>query len=134
MAYVNFLRLKKAVELLRTTDNTILEIALEVGYDTHEGFLKSFKKQYDITPSNYRTRMKNKVLTWGELNDKSFAYRFIHENQDFQMVDSDRAIDFLLEKDYKQYGYICISIKGMGYTIVAPDGNLNEGFILIGDD
>lgn len=39
MAYVNFLRLKKAVELLRTTDNTILEIALEVGYDTHEGFL-----------------------------------------------------------------------------------------------
>ena len=36
MAYVNYLRLKRASELLRTTDKSILSIALEVGYDSHE--------------------------------------------------------------------------------------------------
>ena len=44
MSYVNYMRIKKAVELLRTTDKTVLDIALEVGYDSHEGFIKAFKK------------------------------------------------------------------------------------------
>ena len=37
MAYVNYMRVKKAVALLRNTDKTVLEIALEVGYDCMKG-------------------------------------------------------------------------------------------------
>lgn len=46
MAYVNYLRLKKAAELIRKTDKTILDIAMEVGYDSHEGFSRAFKREY----------------------------------------------------------------------------------------
>lgn len=134
MAYVNYLRLKRASELLRTTDKSILSIALEVGYDSHEGFLKAFKKQYGITPSSYRTKMQNIILNWGELTDTSIVYRFLHDNSDFKLIDSDTVIDFLLKKDARQYGYLCITIKCMGLFIVAPDGDISDGFIGIGDD
>lgn len=134
MAYVNYLRLKRASELLRTTNKSILSIALEVGYDSHEGFLKAFKKQYDITPSGYRTKMQNKILSWGEMTDMSIVSRFLHDNPDYMLVDTDTVIDFLLEKNAKRYGYLCITIKAMGLFIMAPDGDISDGFICVGDD
>lgn len=134
MAYVNYLRLKKACELLRTTDKSILSIALEVGYESHEGFLKAFKKQYGITPSGYRTKMQDKILSWGELTDMSIANRFLHNNPDFKLVDTYTVINYLLDKDAKRYGYLCITIKSMGLFIMAPDGDISDGFICVGDD
>ena len=44
MAYVNYIRLKQAAVLLRNTEKTLLEVALKVGYDSHEGFIKAFKQ------------------------------------------------------------------------------------------
>lgn len=134
MSYVNYMRIKKAVELLRNTDKTVLDIALEVGYDSHEGFIKAFKKIYNVTPSEYRKQNKNKVLSWNELTDSSCVNRFLHENTDFKQIDSDLIIDYLLEQDSKRYGYFCTTIKSMGLQIVAPSGDYEKGFIGIGDD
>lgn len=134
MAYVNYMRVKKAVALLRNTDKTVLEIALEVGYDSHEGFIKAFKKHYGITPSDYRKENKGLVLSWGELTDSACAHRFLHEHADFTPVDTEEVIDYLLEKDSKQYVYLCTTIKGYNLTIVAPNGDYKKGFIGIGDD
>lgn len=44
MAYVGYIRTQKAAKLLRLTDQSILDIALAVGYDSHEGFLEGFQK------------------------------------------------------------------------------------------
>lgn len=134
MSYVNYMRIKKAVLLLRNTDKTILEIALEVGYDSHEGFIKAFKKFYALTPSEYRKQNQNEILAWNELADLSCANRFLHENSDFQRMDSDSVIDYLLEKDSKRYGYLCATVKYLGLTIAAPSADLEEGFVGIGDD
>ena len=134
MAYVNYIRTKKAAILLRATEKSILDIALEVGYDSHEGFIKAFKKYYDITPHDYRIKNKNRVLHWGEMTDKSIAARFVHENPDFKLVDQCYVIDFLLSKDARRYGYLCITIKYMGLEIAAPNGQVEDGFIGIGDD
>ena len=134
MAYVNYMRIKKAVVLLRSTNMTILEIALEVGYDSHEGFIKAFKKIYGVTPNEYRKQHTNKVLSWNELTDSSCAARFFHENPDFERNDPDFAIDYLLEKDSMRYGYFCTTVKCMGLEIAAPFGNIENGFIGIGDD
>lgn len=134
MSYVNYIRLMKATELLRCTEKSILEIALDVGYDSHEGFIKAFKKRYDLTPSEYRNQNRNTIMLWGELVDKSFAARFIHSNPDFRLVDSDFVIDYLLEKAPRRYGYFCTTIKYMGLKIAAPDGELEKGFVGIGDD
>lgn len=134
MAYVNYMRLKKAVVLLRNTEMSLLDITLEVGYESHEGFIKAFKKKYCITPSEYRANNSKTVLSFGELTDKSVAARFIHTNPDFSLVDTHCVIDTLLEKDAKRYSYLCTTIKYMGLKIAAPGGNIENGFIGIGDD
>ncbi len=54
MEYVRFLRLRKASLLLRSGERDILDIALEVGYESHESFTRAFKKQYGRTPSEFR--------------------------------------------------------------------------------
>ena len=134
MAYVNYIRLKQAAVLLRNTEKTLLEVALEVGYDSHEGFIKAFKKRYGLTPSEYRSKMKNRVLFWGEMVDSSVAAQFVHANPDLRLVDTDYVVDYLLGKDAKRYGYFCSTVKYMGLAIAAPDGNIENGFIGIGDD
>ena len=134
MSYVNYIRLKKAIILLRNTDKSLLDIALEIGYDSHEGFTKAFKKKYNITPSEYRGKMKSKVLHWGELTDESIAAQFIYSNPTFRLVDTDAVIDYLLERDAKRYGYLCATIKYMGFAIAASDGNFQQGFLCVGDD
>ena len=134
MAYIGYRRLKKAVQLLRTTDKSVLDIALEVGYASHEGLIKAFKKEYGVTPSEYRRQYQNKVLSYGDLVDRSVTVRFLHENPDFAAVDPEDAIDYLLEKDAKRYAYRCTGFRAMGYGVVAPQGDLTKDLICIGDD
>ncbi len=134
MAYVGYRRLKKAVWLLRTTDKAVLDIALEVGYASHEGFIKAFKKEYGVTPGEYRCRHKKKVLSYGDLTDRSVTARFLHDHPDFVVVDPEEAIDYLLEKDAKRYAYRCTGIRAMGYGVAAPNGDLSKGLVCIGDD
>lgn len=48
------LRLQKAQELLRYTDKSILEIAVETGFGTSSYFGKIFKQYHHITPKQYK--------------------------------------------------------------------------------
>lgn len=54
--YVNFVRIEYAKELLDTTNDSILEIAYECGYDTARTFNRVFKECVGTTPLNYRKR------------------------------------------------------------------------------
>lgn len=47
------IRMSRAVALMRETDKTISEIALEVGYQELSNFSRSFKKFYEESPSSY---------------------------------------------------------------------------------
>lgn len=47
------IRMNRAVVLMRETDKTISEIALEVGYQELSNFSRAFKKFYEETPSSY---------------------------------------------------------------------------------
>lgn len=53
-AHFERLRLERAAYLLAVTDDTVLEIALAVGFNTHETFTRAFKKFHGRTPSQYR--------------------------------------------------------------------------------
>ncbi|MBQ8753254.1 MAG: helix-turn-helix transcriptional regulator [Clostridia bacterium] len=134
MAYVHYIRLMNAAVLLRNTDKSVLEIALESGYDSHEGFTKAFKKNYGLVPSEYRSRRKSEVVTWSELVDCTVAARFVHDNPGLELVDTADVIDYLLKKDAKRYSYFCTTIKYMGLAVAAPGGDIQNGFIGIGDD
>ena len=47
-------RVELAVELLRDTDNTYVEIAAELGYSEPNNFARAFKRWTGKTPEQYR--------------------------------------------------------------------------------
>ena len=53
--YVNHVKIQHACELLVNTDKTITEIALECGFNSSMYFCKTFKKQINCTPSEFRS-------------------------------------------------------------------------------
>ena len=54
-SYLNTYRLTMAARLLLQSDDSILSIATEVGFDNLSYFNRAFKKQYGMTPSAYRS-------------------------------------------------------------------------------
>ena len=50
-------RLQKATMLLESSDKSISEIATECGYATISWFIAQFKKQYQVTPKEFRQKM-----------------------------------------------------------------------------
>ncbi len=55
MHYVARRKITLAARELAATDATILEIALKYGYESHEGFTRSFQSIMGVSPSKYRT-------------------------------------------------------------------------------
>lgn len=58
MDYVKKRRLSLASTKL-FDGNRIIDVALEYGFDTHNGFSKAFKKEYGFTPTQYIKRMED---------------------------------------------------------------------------
>lgn len=54
-AYVNAVRLERAAEQLVTTQRTVFEVMLDVGFQNTSYFNKLFKEKYHVSPRKYRT-------------------------------------------------------------------------------
>lgn len=52
--YVRRLRLERAAYRLKISDGTVLEIALEAGFRSHEAFTRAFARQFGLSPRAYR--------------------------------------------------------------------------------
>ncbi len=57
--YINSVRMEAAEKLLKTTNLTINQISNETGYLSSSYFCTLFKKKYNITPNEYRTKFRN---------------------------------------------------------------------------
>lgn len=55
-AYLIRLRLEKAAKLLATTFLSVKEIMVAVGYGNRHNFLRQFKREFQATPTTYRSR------------------------------------------------------------------------------
>lgn len=132
MEYIRFTRLKKASFLLRTSESNILDIALDVGYDSHESFSRAFKKQYGKTPREYRESMKNTPVRYGYIANDTTSSRFMCEFPAFHQIDSDEAIDCLIEKNPKKWGAVSAIIYNWNGTKFFTDKDSNcEDFIAV---
>ena len=60
--YLTFLRINRAKELLRETDQRSSQIAFQVGYNDAHYFSYLFKKNVGLTPSDYRAQYQNQLL------------------------------------------------------------------------
>lgn len=56
--YVSFVRVQNSISLLLNTSMSILDIALEVGYQDASYFSRVFRRYAKDTPSNYRRNIK----------------------------------------------------------------------------
>lgn len=54
VSYLKDIRIEKAKELILTTNKTIKQIGLEVGYKDDKRFFKTFKKSTGLSPKQYR--------------------------------------------------------------------------------
>ena len=52
------IRMQKAVSYLLYADTPVNLIAEQLGYSCSENFMKVFKQEYGLTPTQYRARMK----------------------------------------------------------------------------
>jgi AraC-like DNA-binding protein len=52
--YLSRLRTDRAAQLLRDTDDSILHIAVEVGYASEQALSKAFTRRYETAPGGYR--------------------------------------------------------------------------------
>jgi len=52
--YIKRIRLEKAAQFLKYSDEPITNIAMEVGFEDHAAFTKAFRNKYDCAPSAFR--------------------------------------------------------------------------------
>jgi AraC-like DNA-binding protein/effector-binding domain-containing protein len=58
------LRLAHAAATLLTTNDSVLSVALACGFQSHEVFIRAFRRSFGMTPSTYRRRgFANRVTT-----------------------------------------------------------------------
>ena len=68
MQYLKALRMLTACELLRTTDLTIKQVMLEVGIRDESHFVRDFKREYGMTPKQYRAQLAS-----GQIKNRTFG-------------------------------------------------------------
>jgi AraC family transcriptional regulator len=52
--YIRRLRVERAAYRLKISEETILQIALDAGFKAHESFTRAFRRQFGITPNEFR--------------------------------------------------------------------------------
>src|SRR5262249_28723539 len=58
IAYLTRWRLQLAAELLRTSNNSVAEIAYKVGYESEASFNRAFKREFSSPPARFRSEMQ----------------------------------------------------------------------------
>lgn len=59
--YTQRLRLERAANRLVIHDSTILDVALDSGFQSHETFSREFKRRFQVTPRGYREWARGKL-------------------------------------------------------------------------
>jgi AraC-like DNA-binding protein len=54
LAYLAMWRMQLAARRLQTSRDTVLQVALEVGYESEAGFIRAFKREFGLPPAAYR--------------------------------------------------------------------------------
>jgi AraC-like DNA-binding protein len=60
MAYLARWRMQLAARQLRTSQKTILQLALDVGYESEASFNRAFKREFGLPPARYRRGLATK--------------------------------------------------------------------------
>ena len=59
MAYLTRWRLQLGVQMLTSTNNSVAQIAAEVGYESEPSFNRAFKREFGLPPARFRKESKS---------------------------------------------------------------------------
>ena len=76
--YIRRLRLERAVRRLKTGQESVIAIALESGFKTHESFTRSFVRRFGMAPSEFRAWLASLRACVGDL-EASYALAGLSE-------------------------------------------------------
>ena len=99
MEFVRVYKMTRAAALLRTSDQSVLDIALAMGYTNPENFSRAFKAVYGCAPSAYRENRRDIPMQWKDTTTGTVIKRFESAFPALERVDSDELIDRLLTTD-----------------------------------
>ncbi len=57
--YVNYVRITEAQRMLTSTDKSITDVALDIGFSTTSYFIDKFKRQVHMTPMQFKKKYKS---------------------------------------------------------------------------
>lgn len=78
--YVNAVRMTESAKELLNTEKSVLEIALDSHFETHEGFSRSFYKRFHMAPSVYRD--KKVAIPWFVQYPVSHYYEMLKHKEE----------------------------------------------------
>ncbi len=58
IAYLTRWRLQLGAQMLKSTSNSVAQIAAEVGYESEPSFNRAFKREFDLPPARFRSQSK----------------------------------------------------------------------------
>ena len=61
LAYLGRWRLQLGARRLQSSDDTVLEVALGVGYESEAAFNRAFKREFELPPAQYRKRERDRA-------------------------------------------------------------------------
>ena len=100
--YIRVLRLERAASDL-LSGKSVLQSALDNGYDTHAGFIKAFEKHYGVAPVVYRKLKGERLMKVTIQNEKEFkVFGYIIETDDATQGGYWEQVDFSAYPSYPE--------------------------------
>jgi AraC-like DNA-binding protein len=65
LTYLARWRLQLGARLLQTTRRTVLQLALDVGYESEAAFNRAFKREFGLPPAQYRRKLTGREIARG---------------------------------------------------------------------
>jgi len=134
MDYIRKRRLARAASELVDTDKTVIDIAFEYRFNSHEGFTRAFKKAYGITPRECRKtffrpeplvafnalKMKIKFMSGGVIMEPKIVERkeFRIIGMDCRTTKLDNVTNFTIPKLWGRFIPRCEEVTGKSDTKV----------------
>lgn len=63
MAYLTRWRLQLGAQMLTSTNNSVLQIAADVGYESEAAFNRAFKREFEVPPARFRSHSRSREET-----------------------------------------------------------------------
>jgi len=81
--FIRAVKLTKAAEMLRDTSKSVIDVAVETGFDSHDGFTRAFKRQFGITPTRYKD--ETPAIAYFGFTPIKYYYLYVKNRRDAEM-------------------------------------------------